>query len=139
MTTINHEPDSYCLPLAQSTSHKPDKCCLRLLRSNYHGSRRLTCPNFTCQVRTGSITSVHIPNYSTINFSKIISYIRQATAIYCFRSARRWFFFIQRNHTQNTIFASQKFVSFFNQGIWLLYGLLNIWLILEKVLVYYAK
>ena len=22
---INHEPDSYCLPLAQSTSHKPDK------------------------------------------------------------------------------------------------------------------
>ena len=38
MTTINHEPDSYCLPLAQSTSQKPDKCCLRLLRSTYHGS-----------------------------------------------------------------------------------------------------
>ena len=62
MTTINHEPDSYCLPLAPSTSHKPDKYCLRLLRSTYHGSHWVrTCPNFTCQVRTGWITSVHIP------------------------------------------------------------------------------
>ena len=38
MTTINHEPDSYCLPLAQSIIHEPDKCCLRLLRLTYHGS-----------------------------------------------------------------------------------------------------
>ena len=88
MTTINHEPDSYCLPLAQSTSHKPEKCSLRLLRSTYHGSHPWCvvliitsirtclnlfelfeqvrkCPNFTCQVRTGSITSMHISNMNT--------------------------------------------------------------------------
>ena len=105
MTTINYEPDSYCLLLAQSTSPKPDKCCLRLLRSTYYGSHPWcvvliitsirtcsnlfeqfgqfeqfelfeqvrTCPNFTCQVRTGSITSVHIPSANHTKSSEILN------------------------------------------------------------------
>ena len=63
MTTINHEPDSYCLPLAQSTSYKPDKCCLRLLRSTYHGSRRWCVVLIITSIRTCSDSS-NSSNYS---------------------------------------------------------------------------
>ena len=66
MTTINHEPDSYCLPLAQSTSHKPDKCCLRLLRSTYHGSHPWCVVLIITSIRTGSNSSNKFEHVRTL-------------------------------------------------------------------------
>ena len=57
MTTINHEPDSYCLPLAPSTSQKSDKSCLRLLRSTYHGSHPWCVVLIITSIRTCSNSS----------------------------------------------------------------------------------
>ena len=54
MTTINHEPDSYGLPLAQSTSYKPDKFCSRLLRSTYQGSHPWCVALIITSIRTCS-------------------------------------------------------------------------------------
>ena len=40
LATINHKPDSYCLPLVRPTNDESDRWCLRSVRSTYCGSHQ---------------------------------------------------------------------------------------------------